>query len=86
MSYILYPINVSGGIYSSVLTYSHNEHNLNYMNYLYDRIFLCKILRDIVMLLNSNFNTELKQIVSTSKKYIWKVIGYMHISAHLVSL
>lgn len=38
------------------------------------------------MLLNSNFNTELKQIVSTSKKYIWKVIGYMHVSAHLVSL
>lgn len=68
-------MNVSGGIYSAVLTYSHNKQNLNYINYLYDRIFLCKILRDIIMLLNRNFNTKLKQIISTSKKYIWKAIG-----------
>lgn len=68
----------------SVLTRSHNKHNLNYINYLCGRIYLCKTSGDLIVLSNWNFNTELQQIISTSKstsgKWEDNMCTYQHIS------
>lgn len=79
-----HPVNASGGVYSSVLTCSHNKHNLNYINHLCDGIFLCKTSGDLIVLPYWNFSTELKQInytwKSTSGKWEDNMCTYQHIS------